>query len=121
MRADLAEYSVLLALLKSDKDGAPLDGPALLALLDEALQIRNDSLPPTHPLVIQHYALRAVVHARIGESEQALAAAREGLRRFVERGVSPREGSGSITGLFVDPVYQQLVTAAWLGLPALPR
>ena len=32
VRADLAEYSVLLALLKSDKDGAPLDGPALLAL-----------------------------------------------------------------------------------------
>jgi hypothetical protein len=120
MRADLAEYSVLLALLKGD-GGTPVDGPALLSLLDEALQIRTESLPPTHPLAIQHYALRAVVHARIGEPEQALAAAREGLRRFVERGVSPREAGGSITGLFVDPVYRQLVTAAWLGLPTLPR
>jgi tetratricopeptide (TPR) repeat protein len=122
VRADIAEYSVLLALLKADAgDGTTLDGAALVTLLDEALQIRNDSLPATHPLIIQHYALRAVILSRIGQPEQALAAAREGLRRFVERGVSPREAGGSITSLFVDPVYQQLVIAAWLGLPALPQ
>jgi hypothetical protein len=122
VRADIAEYSVLLALLKADAaEAAPLDGAPLMTLLDEALQIRKDSLPATHPLIIQHYALRAVVLSRIGRPEEALAAAREGLRRFVERGLSPREAGGSITGLFVDPVYRQLVMAAWLGLPVLPR
>src|SRR5262249_28890139 len=83
MRADLAEYSVLLTLLKTDGN-AQLDGPGLIALLDEAFEIRSASLPPTHPLLIQHYALRAVAYARIGKPDEALAAAREGLRRFVE-------------------------------------
>ena len=46
---------------------------------------------------------------------------REGLRRFVARGVPPREAGGTIAGLFIDPVYQQLVVSAWLGLETLPQ
>ncbi len=121
VRADIAEYLVLYALLITEGAETPLDPAPLLVLLDEALRTRSDSLSATHPLLIQHYALRAVVFSRIGQPEEALAAAREGLRRFVERGVSQREAGGSITSLFVDPVYQQLVIAAWFGLPTLPR
>ena len=119
-RADVAEYTVLLDLLSTPAD-QPLDGEKLVGLLDEALKAREESLPETHPLLIQHYGLRAVLLARLGRAEEALAAAREGLARYVKRGASPNERGGAIAGLFVDPVYEQLVTAAWLGAGTLPE
>ncbi|MEO8669258.1 MAG: hypothetical protein ABI399_12120 [Bauldia sp.] len=119
-RADIAEYGVILDLMRT-ADPAALDANAMVTALDEALKLRTENLPETHPLLIQHFALRAVALTRLGRNDEAIAAAREGLRRFVARGVPPREAGGTIAGLFVDPVYQQLVVSAWLGLETLPR
>ena len=118
VRADIAEYSVLLALVRTDRAGTPLDAATLTGFLDDALEVRAGSLPPSHPLVVQHFALRAVTFARLGRTDAAIAAAREGLRRFVEGG-GRRRGGGTVADLFIDPVYKQLVIAAWL--ESLPR
>ena len=120
-QADMAEYGVILDLMRTADGSAPLDAGGAIAGLDEALKLRTENLPETHPLLIQHFALRAVAFSRLGRNDAAIAAAREGLRRFVARGVAPREAGGTAAGLFVDPVYQQLVVSAWLGLDTLPR
>ncbi len=120
-QADIAEYGVILDLMRNPSGAAPPDAATLLAALDEALKLRSENLPETHPLLVQHFALRAVALARLGRNDEAIAAAREGLRRFVARGVPPREGGDGLAGLFIDPVYRQLVVSAWLGLDTLPR